>query len=192
MKFIASLILITLAAFTGTAFAADVANDPAAGDLIRSIFDAVVHGQWWPALCTVVVLACALEHKYAPDSWKTGVKGDIMGIATAFFMAFAASLGAASLAAGATMSFALVTMALKVGAGAIAGYTVLSRVLAALASWSKTPVWAQPIVAFIASAIGSKTTAAEKIEEAEKAGDDAVAANPSTGMAGDGKIREVE
>ena len=96
------------------------------------------------------------------------------------------------------MSGAVALTALKIGAAAIGGWTILSKVLGALAGWSKTPAWAQPIVALIAGLIGAKTTAAQKIEVAEKAGNEAVAANRPPGMTGTtdagtpGKIREVE
>jgi len=189
---ILTLIGIVLAAFTGTAVAASVATDPSTGDIFKQIFDAVVHGQWWVAASAGVLGACALERRYAPDSWKTGARGEIIGLAAAFTAAFAGAVGTTLMAPGAHMSSTVALAAVKIGVAAVGGYTILSRVLAALASWSKTPAWAKPIMNLIATIIGSKTAAAEKIANAEAAGNAAVAASPPRGMAASGEIREVE
>ncbi len=187
MKFTASLILIFLGCFTGTALAADISSDPAASQIVREILDAVVHGQWWPALCAAVVLLCALERKYAPESWKTGIKGEIIGVATAFVMAFATSFGASVAAPGTTVTLAVALMALKVGAGAVGGYTILSRLLNWLAAWDKLPAWAKSVLEMIASVIGAPSP----VKVAEAAGEAAVVAKPAPGM-NVGKMREID
>ena len=55
MKFFASLILIFLVGFTGTALASDVVADPVASEVLRQIFEAVAKGQWWVAAAAAVV-----------------------------------------------------------------------------------------------------------------------------------------
>ena len=188
MRQIALTILILLAAFTGTAVAAEAAaTDPSATELAKSIFDAVMHGQWWAAAAFGVVLACAAARKYMPAAWKTGTKGDIIGVATAFLMAFAGAAAATLAAPGAAMTWAVALMALKVGAAAIGGFTVLHKALGWLVSWGKLPPWAMMILSVLAAIVGSSA-----LKKAEAAGDAAVAAEPPKGMAGDDKIVEVE
>lgn len=189
MRFFALLTLIFLGAFTGTALAAQAAAPDGGSllDLTRPLFDAVVHGQWWAAAAAAVVMSCALARKYMPASWTSGIKGDIVGTATAFVMAFAAAIGTWAIAPGAVMTFAVITTALKVGVAAIGGYNILHK----LATWAvasgKLPAWALPIVSLLASMIGSNAVA-----KAQAAGDKAVAADPPKGMAGGDKVIEVE
>lgn len=187
MKFVASLILISLGFFTGTAVAAEaVTTDPSVNDAIKSIFDAIVHGQYWPALCAAVVLACALEIKYAPESWKAGAKGRVIGTMVAFVASFAATLGAAAAAPGATMTYALVTTSLKVGIGAIGGYHALSAILDWLNTFEKMPGWAKTAIGVVSAIIGRSA-----VRKAEEAGAAAVAANPGSGMT-PGTMREID
>lgn len=185
MKFIASLILIFLGCFTGVAVAADVAADPEVGDLIQSVLSAIVHGQYWPALCAAVVLLCALEIKYAPESWKSGPKGKVIGSAVALAAAFATTLGAALAAPGAMFTSAVAMTALKVGVGAIGGYNALS----ALTDWLLTfnlPTWARAALNVVNAVIGRGA-----VKKAEAAGDAAVEATPAPGMT-PGKMREID
>lgn len=189
MRFTALLILIFLAAFTGTALAADAiaATDPSYSELAKAIFDAVMHSQWWAAAATGVVLACALARKYMPAGWKTGTKGDIIGIATTFLMAFAGSLGMVLAAPGAAMTGGVALTALKIGAAAIGGYTIIHKVVGWLTAWGKLPPWLMMVLAVLGKLVGS-----DAAQKAQAAGDAAIAADPPKGMAGDDKIVEVE
>lgn len=180
-------ILIFLGAFTGTALAADVATDPATSDVIRQIFDAVVHGQWWIAASAAVIGVCGLARKHMPDSWKDGAKGDIVGVATTFGIAAAGAVITTLAAPGVGMSLAVAVAAAKVGVGAIGIWNVLHKVIGWLMGWSKLPGWAKSILSVVASFIGSSA-----VKKAEEAGDKAVAANPAPGMSAGGKPREVE
>lgn len=180
-------ILIVLGFFTGTAFAADVATDPNTSEVLRQIFDAVVHGQWWLAASAAVVGLCALARKYMPESWKTGVKGDVVGIATTFAIAVAGAVSTTLAAPGVAMSIAVLATAAKIGIVAIGGWNILHKVIGWLAGWSKLPAWVKPILSIIASFIGSSA-----VKKAEEAGNAAVAANPAPGMVGGGTVREVE
>lgn len=186
MKFIASLILIFLGCFTGTALAADVASDPAVSETISKVFDAIVHGQYWPALCAAVVLLCALEIRYAPESWKSGAKGRLIGTAVAFTASFATTLGAALAAPGSMFTSAVAMTALKVGVGAIGGYNAISALVDWLLTFEKMPAWAKTVLNMINAIIGRNT-----VKKAEDAGAAAVAANPPPGMA-PGAIREID
>lgn len=180
-------ILIFLGAFAGTAFAADVASDPNTSEVLRQIFDAVVHGQWWIAASAAVIGLCGLARKYMPESWKTGAKGDVVGIATTFGIAAAGAVATTLAAPGVTMSFAVIATAAKVGALAIGGWNILHKIIGWLTGWSKLPAWAKSILGLVASLIGSSA-----VKKAEEAGDKAVAANPPPGMSAGGTPREVE
>lgn len=186
MKLIASLILIFLGCFTGTALAADLAADPAASEVLRQIFDAVVKGQWWAVAAASVVGVCALVRWRMPDAWKTGTKGDIIGVALAFTMAFAGAVATWAAAPGAAMNLDVVVASAKIGAVAIGGYTILHKVIGWLAAWDGLPVWATSVLGILAMVIGSNA-----VKKAEEAGDAAVAAVPAPGMS-PGGMNEVE
>lgn len=189
MRFTALCILILLGAFTGTALAADAvsASDPSLSETARLIFDAVMHSNWWAAAAYGVILAMIGARKLMPASWKEGVKGDVIGTAAAFVLAFAGSVATVMMAPGAAMTTAVALTALKIGLGAIGGYTIIHKVIGWLASWDKMPAWALSALRLIALMVGSNA-----IKKAEAAGQAAVDANPPTGMAGDTKITEVE
>jgi hypothetical protein len=183
------LVFIGLAGFAGsTAFAQNAAaTDPSFNEVTKSIFDAVMHGQWWAAAAYGVILAMIGARKFMPESWKEGAKGDIIGTAMVFVIAVAGAVGTAALAPGATMTAAVFLTALKIGVAAIGGFTVVHKVVGWLAEWKLLPAWAVPLLKLIALTVGSKAVA-----KAQAAGDKAVKEAPPTGMAGDDKIVEVE
>lgn len=188
MKTVLTFAFLVLACFTGTALAAGVATaDPDTSEVLRQIFDAVVHGQWWVAASGAVIGLCGLARKYMPDSWKDGAKGDVVGIATTFGIAAAGAVITTLAAPGAAMSLAVVTAAAKVGALAIGGWNILHKVIGWLMGWSKLPAWAKSILGLVASLIGSSA-----VKKAEEAGAAAVKANPPAGMSGGSAPREVE
>jgi hypothetical protein len=190
MRFIALLIVILLGAFTGTALAADAvaASDQSMSETARMVFDAIMSGHWWAAVAYGVILTVALTRRYAfPASWKEGVRGDIVGTAVAFVLAFAGAIATTAAAPGAAMTGAVIMTALKIGAVAIGGYTVVHKVVSWFAAWSRTPTWLLAVLKVAAMLVGSNA-----IAKAKAAGDAAVAANPPTGLAGNDTIREVE
>lgn len=187
MRTVATCILLLMFTFAGTAVAADAASDPSLSDTARLIFDAVMHSNWWAAAAYGVILAMIGARKLMPDSWKDGVKGDIIGTASAFLIAFAGAVGTVFAAPGAVMSAAVLLTALKVGFFAIGGYTVIHKVVGWLAGWSKMPSWLTPLLKLLALAVGSNA-----VKKAEAAGEAAVKADPPKGMQGDDKIVEVE
>lgn len=189
MRFTALLILIFLGAFTGTALAADAAAayDPSLSETAKAIFDAVMNSQWWVAASYGVILAMVGARKFMPASWKEGVKGDVVGTAVVFVLAFAGSVATVMAAPGAAMTTAVALTALKIGAAAIGGYTMVHKIVGWLATWGKLPAPAMAVLKLLALMVGSKA-----IQKAEAAGAAAVAADPPKGMAGDGKIVEIE
>jgi hypothetical protein len=189
MRFFAALVLIFLGAFTGTALAADAvsAADPSMSELMKSLFDAVTSSNWWAAAAVGVMLAVAGARKGMPASWKTGTKGDIIGVSAAFLTAFAGAVMTWALAPGAVMSAGVILTALKIGGLAVGGFTVLHKVATWLVAWGKLPAWMLPMLKLITMLIGSNA-----MSKADSAGDKAVIANPPKGMAGDKQIVEIE
>ncbi len=189
MRFSALLILIFLGAFTSTALAQSVAASPDTATLLQQIFDSIAHGQGWAGAATGVVLACALARKYMPAAWTEGTKGDIVGTATAFVMAFAGSIAAHAIAPGATMTMAVFATAAKIGVAANGGYTIIHKVASWLVAWGKLPPWATSVLSLVTALAGSN---AVTLAKADAAGAAAVAADPPKGMAGGDTITEVK
>lgn len=190
MRFMALLILICLAAFTGTALAQGASATETVNpfDYAKPVFDAVMAGQWWAAAAFAVVLLCAAARKYMPASWKTGTKGDIVGLATTFLMAFGGAIATTFAAPGAVMSFAVLVTAAKIGALAIGGYTAIHKVAGWLVAWGKLPSWMMPVLKLLTMMVGSSA-----VTKAEAAGDKAVTKAPApTGAAGSNTIVEIE
>lgn len=189
MRFAALCILIILGAFTGTALAANAAaaSDPSLSETARMIFDAVMHSNWWAAAAYAVILAMVGARKLMPASWKEGVKGDIIGTAAAFVLAFAGSVATVMMAPGAAMTMAVALTSLKIGAMAIGGYTIVHKIVGWLGTASWMPMWAMSALRLVAMMVGSNA-----IKQAEAAGQAAVDAKPATGVAGTNAIREVE
>ncbi len=178
-----SLVGLLLLSFVATAFAAGevTPDDGSLLDLARPVFDAVMHGQYWAGAALAVVMLCAVTRRYMPEAWKSGAKGDVIGTALAFGMASAGALGTGLLAQGTNaLTMALAIAALKIGAVAVGGYTVLHKLASALVAtaWfqEKAPAWLKTGVGFALMMFGSRA-----IEKAEAAGEAAVAANPAGG-----------
>ncbi len=189
MRFTALLILILLGAFTGTALAADAAAayDPSLSETAKAILDAVMNSQWWVAASYAVILGVVAARKFMPSGWKTGVKGDVVGTALVFVLALAGSVATVMMAPGAVMTTGVALTAMKIGAAAIGGYTIVHKIVGWLAAWGKLPAPAMMALRFVAMMMGSNAVA-----KAEAAGDKAVATKPPTGMTGDDKIVEIE
>lgn len=176
MKHIAALILIFLAAFTGTAFASSAAQsaDPSLVDMLGPVLDAFRAGNWLVGSALAVVLLTAVASKYGKHAWSPlGTGAGKAGLV--FVGSFAAAL-----AAGGAWSLGLGWTALKVATAAAGGYSLAKELLGALAP--KLPAWAQPIVALVRALFDRPAADAEA--KADAAGDAAVAKKPSTGVAG--------
>lgn len=189
---IVGAVLLFLVAFAGTSFAAQAAvpDSQSILDLVKPVWDAVVHGQWWLAAAGGVVMLCALARKYMPASWKEGTKGDIIGTVMAFVMAAAAMIATWAATPGAVMTTGVMITALKVGMLAVGGYNIIHK----LAGWigesvwfqQHAPAWLQGVLKMAAAMFGS-----DALAKATAAGDAAVAAQPPTGMAGDAGVKEI-
>jgi hypothetical protein len=178
----ATLFVIFLAAFAGTAFAAG-AVAPADGsllDLARPIFDAVMHGQYWIAASLALVMLTALARKYGTGKLPflaTGAGAAILVLVGSFGGALATAL-----LAGSAISLGLAFTALKVAFAAAGGFSLAKSLVAPLLRkiQAKAPIWAQPIFGILFWAFERP----EALATAEAAGAAAVKAAPAKGAAG--------
>jgi hypothetical protein len=185
-------ILTFLAAFFGTAYAAEATVDPNAGslDIAKSIYEAFTGHHYAYAGALGLMLGIALVKRYLGPkiSW---LHSDVGGTSLALGGAFATALVAA-LAGGGSVTLDMLKTSLLVGIGAAGGYAVLKKLiveplLKPLAA--KAPAWAQPIFSLIFWIFDKP----DPIADAAKAGDAAVTANPGAGATGVlGKAEEVK
>lgn len=185
------LALFLVAGFAGTALAAGAAlpDDASLLEYARPVFDAIVHGQWWIAAASALILVVAAARKYAPTEGRFGWTGRVLAstpgvMASTFLLSFAGAVVTALMALGPSgvMSWAIAKTALLVGVTAIGTW----KALHSLATWavstefykSKVPAWVQSLVATVLALIGSNA-----IAKAEAAGQRAVDAKPATGAA---------
>lgn len=194
-----STLAVAFLAFGATAVAAGEVSpdDGSLLDLARPVMDAVMKGNYWLAAALGVILLTAATRKYLPDAYGGRLaRSQWGGRATAFLYAFAGAIANAAAVDGTifVMTGALAFTALKVGGAAIGGFMALHE----LAKWFTATKWYQAkmpaplkaLIAFVLGLIGSSTAALAK---AEKAGDDAVKANPPTGAEGpvDGDVGKI-
>lgn len=169
--------------FVGTSAVVDVVTDPVGSwESLQPLVQKLLAGRYWEATALALVVFCALVRKYGPSisprmNW---VKGDVGGALLVFF----GSLGGAAataLAAGTAPSLALLVLATKVAFAASGGYSLVKRIAVPSLEWlaMRSPQWLH--WAFdLALWVFNRNTA---IAIAEKAGKDAVQANPAGGVA---------
>lgn len=184
----ASSSIMSVAAGSGSAADVPGPTDPPILDLIRPIYDAVVHGQYWLGAAAGLVLAVALTRRYLGPKFPI-LHSDAGGALLTLAASFGAAVATALAAGGAVMSLHLAWIALLVAISAAGGYSLLNKLLRPLEDLA--PAWMQPVFRII-TWIFDKPSAATEEAEAAAAGDAAVAARPSTGIAGiAGKPRDV-
>lgn len=187
-----SLGLIGLLAFSATAFAADTIAPPNASimDLAKPVFNAFSGGHYAYAAALGVILLVAVLKKasarYLPSTVVNALHSDAGGSALALAGATATAMAAGLAAPGAVVTFGLLKTALLVGVGAAGGYAVLKNlviepVLKPLAS--KAPAWAQPIFTLVFWIFDKPDSVLATEANAAAAGEAAVKANPSPGVA---------
>jgi hypothetical protein len=183
-----------VAGFAGVALAAGVAEIPeeSLGELLRPIIDAVLAGDYWLAGAAALIFATTAAYRYLPRlSPRFAFVASTPGKALTLLLVSYGGALAASLVGAATMSPALAFAALKVALAAAGGYSVAKAVVYPLLAWleTKAPGWMAPVISVLLWAFRSGDPDAA----AEKAGDEAVDADPPDGTAGIvGKPTEVE
>jgi hypothetical protein len=179
---VASAFAVGLLAFTATAFAAGLVDQPS-GDLAEMILTAVTGGQYWLAALVAVVLAVRFARQLAPETGPLSFLRSGPGAAALVLIgSFVGSL-ATSVAATGGISWGIVaaaTTALAVGAGGL--FSLTKPFVPPFLNWlmTKVPAVAHPairLVLWVYSRPDPDTVATA-------AGDKAVAENPSSGAAG--------
>lgn len=156
-------------------------------DLARPIFDQIMAGDYIPAAAFTLVFCVALFKRYAPDKFglRAFVHSDPGGVLTTFLMSFGGALATATIG-DAPWTWEMLLMSAKVSFFAIGGYVGVKKFLLPLLQplMSKAPKWMQPVFTILFWAFDRKSEAAKIEADAAKAGQDAVVANPPTGVDG--------
>lgn len=176
LQFYSMLILISLAAFTGTALAAGAASpdDGSVFDLLAPVLNAFTGGQWLVGAALGLALAAGLAAKYGSKRFPflgTGPGRALLVLTGSFGGAVATAIKA-----GAMPSLGMFGLALKVALVAAGGYSLIKTLIGPLVD--KLPSWARPIVNAVIWFFEHRDPKAE----AEAAGDAAVEKNPSPGV----------
>lgn len=174
---------IAYLSFVGVALAqgAVVPNDGSLLDLARPIYEAIIGGQWWIAAMLGLILATTAAKRYLPGKVGAWVNSSTGQPLTVLVLAFAGAALTALMAGGpgAVMSLSLAWIALKVAVGAAGGYTLLKSLIAPILQKlaDKAPSSLKPIFALLLWAFSKRSA----VQEAETAGNAAVAATPAAG-----------
>lgn len=176
-----ALVATALLAFTATAGAAGAVapEDGSWLDLARPVLDAVLGGHWFLAAALALVLTVGLASKYGAKRFPVLATGPGKALLV-LVGAFGGALATAATAATAP-SLALMWTAAKVAFFAAGGYSLVSSLVGPLVT--KAPAWLRPFLDMVLWFFNRKPTAAA-VAKAEAAGNAAVAAKPSTGVAG--------
>jgi hypothetical protein len=172
--------------FTGFLVSANAASTvvPEDGnllDLARPIFDEIMKGHFIAAAALALVLMVALVKRYAPGKAGEFVHSDAGGSLTTLLMAFGGALATATMG-GASWTWGMLWTAGSLAVTAAGGYVLAKKLIVEplLRPLSKkAPAWMQPVFSMVMWLFDKKV--AEQ-EAAKKAGDEAVAANPPTGI----------
>lgn len=146
---LALAVVIGLAAFAGTGYAADAATPSDSQtllELLRPVYDAFAGGHYAYAGALLVIVLVALVKRYAGDSVPF-VHTDAGGSLLALVGGVATGLAAGLAAPGATVTPGLLESSALVGVGAAGGYAVLKNtlidpLLKPLAA--RAPAWLRP------------------------------------------------
>lgn len=192
---VAGAALAFVLCFTATAWAAGTVSpdDGSLLDLIKPVYEAIMHGNLWLAAALAVVLLTAATRRYLPDAWGGKyARGDVGGMLTAFLLSFAGAVATTMAAPGAVMSGMVMLAALKIGGFAVGGFVALHKLATAFvaSSWfqTKAPAWLRTVLGTLLALIGSSA-----IAKAEAAGNKAVDNTPAGGITSVvGVVKEVE
>lgn len=175
-----------LASFAGVASAqsAVTSSDSNPLEMLRPIYDAVAHGNYWLGGSLALVALCTAARKwgvkYLP-ALATDVGATVLVLLTSLGTTFAAA------AAAGDMTTATAWLAVKVALGAAGGWALINKLVVKPLLGSKwfaehAPAWLRLA---LQSALWIFTKPAEvKAAEAARAGDVAVAKQPATGLGG--------
>jgi hypothetical protein len=175
-----------VASFAGVSYAQGAVTNPDANplEMLRPIYDAVAHGNYWLGGSLALVALCTAARKWGVKyihALATDVGATVLVLLASFGTAFAAS------AAAGDVTPATAWLAVKWAVGAAGGWALISKLVAnplLNSTWfqTKAPAWMQ-LAARGVLWIFTKPAEVKAIE-AQRAGDAAVAAKPAAGLAG--------
>lgn len=186
IRFGSFVLLSFLGFFTATALAAGAVSpdDGSLLDLFKPVVDAFRGGQYLYAGMLALVVAVAALKRYAPTKYGISdfVHGDVGGTALTLVASFGGAM-ATTLGAGDPFSWGIAKTAALIAVGAAGGYAMIKKLVVTplvSSTWyqTKAPGWLKTILG-LALWIFDRPT---PIAVAEKAGEDAVAANPGVGV----------
>lgn len=184
------LALILLVSFTATAFAAGAATGDEGSllELLRPVYDAFRAGHHIAAGALALIFVVAVLKRYAPGKLGKFVHSDVGGVLSALLISFAGAIAAAT-GAGQPWSWSILWTAGGIAFAAAGGYAMIKKLLVEpllASSWwkNKAPAWLKACAQVVLWIFDKPAAAAEEISKAEKAGQDAVDASPSSGAEG--------
>lgn len=180
----AAALLITLVCFTATAFAAGAVaaagGEASVLDLARPVIDAITSGEYVYASALALVLVVAALRKYGSKRWpwlNGEVGAPLLVLLGSFFGAIGAVLGRSE-----SLTLETFKVAAMVAITAAGGYALINKLIIKPLMkplLAKAPAWLKPLLKIVVWAFDRPT----RVAAAEKAGTDAVKANPSKGAA---------
>jgi hypothetical protein len=179
------LVLIGLLSFTGVAHAATAVtgDDPSVMDVIRPVYQAFANHQYSLMVMLLIVALVALTKKYLGDvvPWlHTNAGGSTLVLIGSWALAMTTGL----ITPEATITLALVKGSLLAAIATAGGWVTLKNLVVdpfLKPLVEKSPLWLQKILNLVLFAFDHGDDATV---EAEKAGDDAVKAEPAPGVEG--------
>jgi hypothetical protein len=186
---LSAIAVLGLASFGATAYAADsvAGSETSILDLLKPVYEAFRGGNYIAGAALAVVLTVAMLRRYAPGRIGKFMNSDVGGTLSAFLVAGAGSVAAAS--PDASWSWSILKTAGSIAVAAAGGYTVIKKLLVdrlTASNWynTKAPAWLKMALRVVLWVFDKPAANADVIAAAEQAGKDAVVAKPSAGADG--------
>lgn len=119
--------------------------------LLKAFVDAIQHGQW-PVVAVVVLVALTWVLRKVGTKWIPWLGTSEGGSVLALLTAVAATLGAAALVPGATITWPLVGSAIAASFAAAGGWTLVRRLLRLLVPVTAKWPWLQSALSWLSGA----------------------------------------
>lgn len=155
-------------------------TEPGLYELAKPVVEAIFNSDPGLAAALALVLVAGATNRYAGKRWpifNTGAARALTVLVGSF-----GGAAAAAITGGASWSLTLAWNSLKIAAGAAGVYSLLKSLLLPVVKSlrGKLPSWLRPVFDFVIAVFEKPNP----IAEAQAAGDAAVAASPSAGIAG--------
>lgn len=191
--------LIAFFAMSATAFAANAAipdGDSSVSDMAHAVYDAITSGHYIASAALALIFMVALVRRYGglvSAKLETMVHSDVGVALTTLLLAFGGALATSTLS-GDAWHWAMLWTSATVAFAAAGSYAMLKALVydkIVASDWykNKAPEWFK----LLFGVLGWIFDKPDAVKQAEQAGKDAVAANPSQGLASiEGKPTELK